>query len=253
MNEWGLPDWRDELSYGTTDSWHLWRWRWEFYRRREDLRRDYDKHANDPVNDPVAKRTFRRQPTAGVEAEPKPGDKDFLVFVSWAASRYGYGHLPNPRFGDHPIKTLFPYADHDEDVIWHPAVLGLDSISMKEIIDDNSAVFEFCDDGEYNIFVKRRLDGRMMLAFNLDKPLVAQLEFAKRILKEEQIKIHGKQLKKARHPAKWLLYLRVLDATEYGASLSEIASILPDHMSKKSPEQEARNVRKQAEELQLSF
>lgn len=36
--EWGLPDWRDAASYGEVKEWTFMRWRWEFYRRRDDLR-----------------------------------------------------------------------------------------------------------------------------------------------------------------------------------------------------------------------
>ncbi|MFC3447666.1 hypothetical protein ACFOLL_16990 [Falsochrobactrum ovis] len=40
--EWGLPDWQDESSYGNTSSWSFMRWRWEFTRRRDDYRNDFD-------------------------------------------------------------------------------------------------------------------------------------------------------------------------------------------------------------------
>ena len=44
MNEWGIPDWRDAQAYGDTSKWTIYRWRWEFYRRRSDLRECFDAH-----------------------------------------------------------------------------------------------------------------------------------------------------------------------------------------------------------------
>ena len=50
----GLPDWRNKESY--TKNWNLDRWRWEFTRRRPDIRAAFDQfkqrtHENDLLVD----------------------------------------------------------------------------------------------------------------------------------------------------------------------------------------------------------
>ena len=47
LNEWGIPNWRDAAAYGDVTDWTLDRWRWEFFRRRPDLRAFFDQWADD--------------------------------------------------------------------------------------------------------------------------------------------------------------------------------------------------------------
>ena len=54
------------------------------------------------------------------------------------------------------------------------------------------------------------------------------------------------------HKEKWLTYLRVLDARAAGASLAEMAEILPEHMGRRDP-QTARNVLTQAQQQASRF
>ena len=44
---WGLPGWRDPAAYGEVQRWGLSRWRWEFLRRREDVRAAFDERAEE--------------------------------------------------------------------------------------------------------------------------------------------------------------------------------------------------------------
>jgi len=41
----GTPDWRDAAAYGDVKRWTLGRWRWEFSRRRHDVRALFDERA----------------------------------------------------------------------------------------------------------------------------------------------------------------------------------------------------------------
>ena len=88
-----------------------------------------------------------------------------------------------------------------------------------------------------------------VLKFDLTAPLGGQLELARRILELEQKRKIGKLVKPGkRHPSKWLMYLRVLDAVESGASLPEIvqSGILK---GRQETVQAARDVLKQAKAL----
>ncbi|MBJ3777881.1 hypothetical protein JCR33_19405 [Acuticoccus sp. 2012] len=43
--DWGTPDWRDLDDYGYVEGWSEKRWRWEFLRRRDEYRRDFEEVA----------------------------------------------------------------------------------------------------------------------------------------------------------------------------------------------------------------
>lgn len=94
MNEWGVPDWLNEAAYGDTTSWSLNRWRWEFLRRRSDLREEFDLKKCESYEH---KLRFCQVTGRNPESVSKPEEPGFQVFSSildW--------ELPNPRIGDQP-------------------------------------------------------------------------------------------------------------------------------------------------------
>jgi hypothetical protein len=91
-----------------------------------------------------------------------------------------------------------------------------------------------------------------LIGFRLDRPLAPQLEAAKKRLEERQAFRYGGLVKRPRHPRKWPTYLRALDARDAGATLSEIASILPLSYGRRDAKA-ADNVLAQARELQFRF
>lgn len=106
MNEWGTPDWRDAAAYGDVKRWRFDRWRWEFYRRRDDLRACFDslKDKYPELHD---------EPSFAVILSPQD------------CAKFGYSSLPNPRIGAHPIGLIKTYQHdgvrHDLDL---PPLLG---------------------------------------------------------------------------------------------------------------------------------
>jgi hypothetical protein len=127
INEWGIPDWRDPAAYGDTKRWTNDRWRWEFYRRREDLRECFDRLAR------VSLQTQRR--LAEVDGLPEPIGIDqpgFAVRLEQRDSlKFGYRSLPNPRIGDQPkeaITTISGDAVMGDGAIRMPASLTLDQV-----------------------------------------------------------------------------------------------------------------------------
>lgn len=46
-NEWGIPNWRDADFYHGLTNWSTDRWQWEFLRRREDYRQDFEEAARE--------------------------------------------------------------------------------------------------------------------------------------------------------------------------------------------------------------
>lgn len=271
---WGLPDWRDPAAYGDVAGWGTDRWRWEFSRRREDVREYFNRKLREqfhgtPVN-----------PSAGL-AFDEPG---FMVEVDGGAARqFGYVHgLPNPRIGAQPdwaIRSYGAFALGDQ--ITGPSITPLDAlIDLTALTEATPALFTAAmeagisslelrdiltaaprdDDGA---FLRKRLlaylgrcrliplgEGQIALTFSLDQPLAAQMKAAEGILKRAQAERHGKAIQRRSHPEKWLGYLRTLDAKEDDASWSEISALHP-HTAQ--TEQTARDVWEQARALCFNF
>lgn len=192
MNDWGTPDWQDAAAYGDVTGWTFNRWRWEFYRRRDDLREYFDAHAE---------KTYQHwQKFAGKPGFPaahlRPHEPGFCAMVSEEAlNAFSYPALPNPRIGEQPVWAISPNAPEDSTL---------------------THVSEHAPEGFH------RID------FDLSKPLEPQLAHARDILRWHQGDIHGKRLQKRRHPSRWLEYLRTLDAREAmpGASWQELTDAL---------------------------
>ncbi len=212
---WGVPNWRAVASYGTTQDWSVNRWRWEFVRRRDDVRKAFDETAVSTYRSQVT--FFQDAPEMVRGKEPNKPDEPGFVARHPLAKTIGLTNLPNPRIGNQPLRAI---AFND----WPEAV--------RQFFSEKPPVgFERVD-------------------FDLNKPLEPQLKFAKQFLQEAQTKIHGKTLQKRKHPVKWLGYLRTLDAKESGASWSEIAQL---HRHKEQTEQAGRDAWNAADALRFNF
>ncbi|MGQ5702178.1 hypothetical protein ACUJ46_09030 [Sandaracinobacteroides sp. A072] len=188
MNEWGTPDWRDAAAYGDVKRWRFDRWRWEFYRRRDDLRAYFDAHVEETLQ--------RRQRYAGKDgftvAHLRPNEPGFTLDAALeAGAQFGYSSLPNPRIGAQPMHLI---KTHQHDGVRY---------------DLGGVPFPLAPHEE-------------PLTFDLDRPIEPQLAHAREVLLSAQYALHGKPLQKRRRPKKWLGYLRALDAREAGASWAEI-------------------------------
>lgn len=189
MSDWGIPDWLDPDSYGATNRWPRNRWRWEFVRRRDDVRSAFDDEAENSY------RYWSK--FAGKEGFPiahlRPDQPGFTAMHPIAKS-LGLPRLPNPRIGEQPFYEI-GFSD------WAESVTQFYSEEPPEGF--------------------RRVD------FDLSKPLEPQLECARQLLKAMQIQEHGKAIQKRRHPTKWLTYLRLLDGREAGASWADLTALVP--------------------------
>jgi hypothetical protein len=202
-NNWGIPNWRDESSYGDTGRWSEWEWRWEFTRRREDCRADWLAHKDyqvEWISDAVLRSLIR---ALGGVAELKRGDRrlrpdepGFTVSFPCCCEKYGLSYLPNPAIGKQPFYIYFlmfrPYG---------PKMVVFPEDGVTEVFGETGSVIQF----------------------DLDAPLDDQLERARQLLEGKQRDKLGHLVKPGKkHPSKWLRYLRVLDAKESGATFSEI-------------------------------
>ena len=218
MNEWGIPDWRDAAAYPDAKRWTFNRWRWEFYRRRADLRDYFDSRAEE---------TFRHwQPYAGKDGFPvahlRPDEPGFCALVDVEArARFGYSALPNPRIGGQPAGAIRPYAT--DGPIGAINLFAGDGVNgWRGTVGELLAEFEVTLTEEQAFLLGHTLNcipvemrrHEVAVCFDLNRPLKAQLAQARDMLKAEQAFRHGKALQKRRHDARWPGYLRVLDARD---------------------------------------
>jgi len=203
--EWGLPDWLDGGSYGYTESWNENRWRWEFTRRREDYRADFDRYAEPTyVRAIELYKTFK--PDGRLVAPDqilKPTDPGFTATMP-GPMKYGLAGLPNPRISEQPfyVRMFQP--------TYGAATLGEGP--------------EFLAGGE-GVSVDAP-DGTVAIVFDLAQPIKPQLQGLQSRLELEQELRHGKVVPgRRKHPRTWLRYLRVLDGRECGATFAEIAEV----------------------------
>lgn len=235
MNEWGLPDWRDAFAYGEPEQWDLDRWRWEFSRRREDLRGFFDRWAHE-----------ERSVNATANEGRCPSDPGYLAFAGEEAEitgleLFGYAGVPNPRIGNQPKVVIMPIEDLVRNTRYYDPRTRT-PLNIREM-----SIFGEVRGNKYQLTLENH---EFAIKFDLNRPLSGQIEEAKKVLKAKQIKLHGNALQRRRHTSKWLSYLRTLDAREAGASLADIASL---HPNTAQHDQSARDILAQARALCFNF
>jgi hypothetical protein len=222
MTNWGIPNWRDPNAYGDTKRWSECRWRWEFIRRRDDCRKDFSTHKDETVRffEDASAREIARSPDAKRGRLLRPDERGFVAQVPDCYKKYGLNNLPNPAVGDQPFYVIM-FRKRGPKMVMFPE----DSIRSH---------FETTDS---------------VVIFDLTAPIGDQLEGARQLLEWQQQDKLGHAVRPGKkHPAKWLSYLRALDAKESGASLSQIAKsgLL---IGRREDPQSARDVLKQATAL----
>ena len=225
-NEWGIPDWRDPAAYGDVKHWGDMRWRWEFYRRRDDLRAAFDSRAQETYEYCLK---LHENPLYGAGRTLRPDEPGFTAQSYYVDDPFGYGGIPNPRISEQPSDAIF----------------SLDYPGANSIIRGEGP--RWPGKPEKTVALG---DGELAVVFDLDKPIGPQLERLKNELTVRQISRHGAALQKRRHPSKWLGYLRTLDARADGASWAEIAAL---HPLTAQTEQTARDIWEAANALRFNF
>ena len=235
-NDWGLPDWKDPTAYGETSSWNFMRWRWEFYRRRDDLRSLFDQNAEQTYLECVELYSSSEWQASSQEWEKaarilQPHEPGFTADCTTEDCRkFGYVGIPNPRISEQRAHVIFAACNYDGDV---PFQLGEGD--------------RFAEGKDWRV---TQGEGEVLARFDLDKPLGPQIDAASNFLSKRQVQRHGRKLQHRRHPIKWLTYLRTLDAREVGASWSEISEIL---LQTAGTGQTARDTWEQAKALCFNF
>ncbi|MDM7969489.1 MAG: hypothetical protein QUV10_07700 [Paracoccaceae bacterium] len=192
--DWGIPDWTSIKAYGDVSNWTDERWRWEFFRRRRDLREFFDNWA-------VESRQF--ECNAGLDVN-EPG---FLAYASGEFSgqgidRFGYAGIPNPRISNQPKSSIKPVR---EMVYRFRFNRGDKSTSTIR------SVIPPADGQPRTIHEVVLREQEVAIQFDLNEPLTPQLQRATEFLRAQQLRIHPKLLQPRKNRAMWLSYLRALD------------------------------------------
>jgi len=223
---WGLPDWQSETAYGNTDSWSNDRWRWEFTRRREDYRADFDAHAQQTYERALAVHTSMGHPAAKVL---KPDDPGFSVGSTLALKYDLCGGMPNPRISEQP-----PHC-----ILFHNRSVRFYTGSGKDLLEgDTAELFPIPE-------------GWMGAILDLSKPWTSQADHIKahfEFLQGER----GKVIRGRGHKNNWLRYLRVLDGREAKASWSVLADVAASNSDSATP-QNAKQVWEAAQSLMFNW
>jgi hypothetical protein len=187
---WGVPDWRDAAAYEIARSPR--QWRWEFLRRRQDYREDWLKHYEPGVREALA--IYGDMPLPeGVTS----WEDHFSGFATFPDSAWKYGIAPLID----PSRPCSEFELRQNAQGEHPYFLRFASRErFKEMQDE----------------------GRVVVVFDLNRPLGEQLRKAKTGLKRAQDDLRGGALDWRRHEDKWSLYLRAIDARDAGETLESI-------------------------------
>lgn len=282
--EWGLPDWRDPGAYPSPSDWSLLRWRWEFYRRRDDLRNAFIE---------AYERSLHSVWQESVQVLG-PGEAGYAITIDEKTVRqFGYPMLPNPRIGEQPDWNLQLAGTKLEEMM--VVAGGKDGHPIGEYFDLNfkAGSERAVSDAFHDLSISAQKSSRILhsapkdkprehlqkmvlehfaacfpvfvegqevaLIFDLSAPLELQLSRAKSILDQMQLQLHKRKLQKRRIEDRWPTYLRVLDAREAGASWAVISEqALPRRIDESgeratSKPQAARALWKQAATLQSNF
>jgi hypothetical protein len=203
----GCPDWRDESSYpGELEKWQ---WRWEFLRRAPEYRDAWERAT---VTDSETENYYPH----GVRI-PTDDDRDMVV-MEWELYT-DFQELIDPRHT--PEELGFNIFSKTNLTGFLDYAMGLDDGLNEHVISTASEIRllrRFVR--KVRAIAELEKEGRLkLIAFDLARPLPDQLKEAKSTLaKAQREKVNN--MKQRRE--KWVRHLRVVDASDQGATYSEI-------------------------------
>jgi hypothetical protein len=219
-DEWNVPDWRDASAYPKPDALDETLWRWEFLRRREEYRRDWESCYRETYEHNLA-RSKDPEDLFFEKQIFEPSDPRFRASMDKSDRKYRLDRMPNPRVCN-PGGLKFLWMLHQAI---EPVIQG-DLLEMME--KDGIDQWEFfnydpTDDDWDSESIFPDADGLYQIVFNINISIEPQLKDAKSRLEKLQTELMGK-LRRKRVPdsKEWPLLLRIIDARNAGISFSVI-------------------------------
>ena len=216
-----MPSWTDAEAYPTADELDDLEWRWEFLRRRHGFRRDW---LSFPLEFTPVSRELYFAEVYDIDRpfDPRVSIRDVAQSISVSTRRGTEGTILYPYSG------LAPF---------HGGLLSqtiVDHRFLDRIIPTNP-----------------RLDD-IFARFDIGRPIKPQIAQAERYLQRLREEAYPKADESARKRSHlWPTYLRLLDAKDAGASLRQMATILPAQV--KHTDQQARAALAAAEQLRREW
>lgn len=195
---WGVPDWRDARAYPTADELDDLEWRWEFLRRRHGYRLDWLRPDTD-FQPATRARYFLDVYDLELPFDPRLSIRALAEGLS-ASARRG-----NPDVFAFPVSGLVPFRR---------ALLSRQFATLDEI---------------ERIIPGHPTADDVFVRFDLREPIKPQLEQIGFLLEKLRAEAYGDDSVTKKRKQLWPHYLRLLDAKDAGASLSEMASALSIH------------------------
>lgn len=236
--EWNVPDWRDTSAYPRPDDLGLVHWRWEFLRRRDDYRKEFDLHA-------AATYAYQCKRARHDDALPRvvpPHDPSFRIDLTYLTP---LGITPNvvpPPIDDGTLEAkeaLIKYLQADlkkvEQVnqVWRRCErygFACGRMPNPRCPKPERLYFERsygpCLLGPSEKVPVDLGTGQFAARLDTGKPLEPQLKTIIEFFLTMQTHSFGKKLEKRARKDKWPLYLRVLDARDQGQTHETIGRTL---------------------------
>ncbi|TDT73327.1 uncharacterized protein DUF2285 [Litoreibacter halocynthiae] len=205
-NEWGCPSWTDDGGYIGNDTWSETRWRWEFLRRKASVRSTYWLKAYDEWRETVSEAIPER-----LLFQPK-FERLFFDLGPGEAANAGIAPLPNPVYS---WGEVWPDETSSRSPLKARSFYHYDVIKTSDDLASLQKLIPIAG---------------IAISFDPNSPIEPQIEGLQEYL--ESLRHHSVTPLERLHKSKRLLYLRVLDASEQGASYQDIANRLLRHTQK---------------------
>ena len=238
IKKWIRPNWKKIDQYSNMKDVSIYRWYWEFLRRREDYQCDFLKYSLITYTNDLKRALQNGAPQEDVLSPDKYG---FKALIPGSFSKYFTSTCFNPCEDNPPLSFMYRHR------------MAM-SIYSGEYAENKGEIKTTLDDGE------------ILLKFDLDRPINNQIDDAKSVLQERQLSRKGKLIQRRVHSDKWLNYIRALDVKTNNETFKEIGlylgvddlsdSALWDNQSDKdddSLKSEGVKIVKAAEEVQFNF